>query len=115
MIRRPPRSTLFPYTTLFRSVPRRAAHRARAAGARTGAARGRDGGPARPQVRAGQRGRLGGDCRDEDRRASRRKPFRGALMPNKQGVMETVRGTIVMELFSDEAPATVANFEKLAN
>src|SRR5256885_6092620 len=28
MIRRPPRSTLFPYTTLFRSVPR-GAHRAR--------------------------------------------------------------------------------------
>src|SRR3712207_8137775 len=27
MIRRPPRSTLFPYTTLFRSVPRRAGHR----------------------------------------------------------------------------------------
>src|SRR3712207_7724968 len=26
MIRRPPRSTLFPYTTLFRSVDRRAAH-----------------------------------------------------------------------------------------
>src|ERR1039457_7582279 len=25
MIRRPPRSTLFPYTTLFRSVPRRGA------------------------------------------------------------------------------------------
>src|SRR2546430_4386948 len=25
MIRRPPRSTLFPYTTLFRSVPRRIA------------------------------------------------------------------------------------------
>src|SRR2546430_12467411 len=25
MIRRPPRSTLFPYTTLFRSVPRRLA------------------------------------------------------------------------------------------
>src|SRR5258708_31380884 len=25
MIRRPPRSTLFPYTTLFRSVPRRCA------------------------------------------------------------------------------------------
>src|SRR5256885_6378472 len=30
MIRRPPRSTLFPYTTLFRSHP--APHRARAAG-----------------------------------------------------------------------------------
>src|SRR2546430_12253718 len=32
MIRRPPRSTLFPYTTLFRSVPRRregAQHRQR--------------------------------------------------------------------------------------
>src|SRR3989442_5848339 len=27
MIRRPPRSTLFPYTTLFRSVTRRAADR----------------------------------------------------------------------------------------
>src|SRR5256885_11135618 len=26
MIRRPPRSTLFPYTTLFRSIRRRAAH-----------------------------------------------------------------------------------------
>src|SRR2546427_1147259 len=26
MIRRPPRSTLFPYTTLFRSVPRTWAH-----------------------------------------------------------------------------------------
>src|SRR2546426_4749901 len=26
MIRRPPRSTLFPYTTLFRSLPRRFAH-----------------------------------------------------------------------------------------
>src|SRR5256885_5315615 len=29
MIRRPPRSTLFPYTTLFRSVRARAPHRAR--------------------------------------------------------------------------------------
>src|SRR5260221_2468605 len=31
MIRRPPRSTLFPYTTLFRSLPR-AAHRGRTGG-----------------------------------------------------------------------------------
>src|SRR5256885_9358991 len=30
MIRRPPRSTLFPYTTLFRSLRARAASRARA-------------------------------------------------------------------------------------
>src|SRR3989442_6980857 len=29
MIRRPPRSTLFPYTTLFRSVPRESASRHR--------------------------------------------------------------------------------------
>src|SRR3712207_7623489 len=35
MIRRPPRSTLFPYTTLFRSLQKAAAHRAAApAGAR---------------------------------------------------------------------------------
>src|SRR2546430_9073443 len=27
MIRRPPRSTLFPYTTLFRSIPKRSAAR----------------------------------------------------------------------------------------
>src|SRR5256885_3317531 len=32
MIRRPPRSTLFPYTTLFRSVARTAAAAARAVG-----------------------------------------------------------------------------------
>src|SRR2546430_11900800 len=32
MIRRPPRSTLFPYTTLFRSVPRLANERAAALG-----------------------------------------------------------------------------------
>src|SRR5260221_3901703 len=30
MIRRPPRSTLFPYTTLFRSIPRIAPNRIRA-------------------------------------------------------------------------------------
>src|SRR3712207_7966570 len=33
MIRRPPRSTLFPYTTLFRSLRREAAGRAQPAGA----------------------------------------------------------------------------------
>src|SRR2546422_8317985 len=31
MIRRPPRSTLFPYTTLFRSLPRQLAHLGRRA------------------------------------------------------------------------------------
>ena len=36
-------------------------------------------------------------------------------MPNKKAVMETSRGTIELELYADEAPNTVANFEKLAN
>src|SRR3712207_650011 len=49
MIRRPPRSTLFPYTTLFRSPP----------GARpTGAVR--PGGPARPRAPTGCRPGAGG-------------------------------------------------------
>jgi peptidyl-prolyl cis-trans isomerase B (cyclophilin B) len=33
----------------------------------------------------------------------------------KTATIETTRGTIVAELFDDEAPNTVANFEKLAN
>ncbi len=36
-------------------------------------------------------------------------------MPNKTAVFETARGTIELELFAEEAPNTVANFEKLAN
>jgi peptidyl-prolyl cis-trans isomerase B (cyclophilin B) len=36
-------------------------------------------------------------------------------MPNTKAVIETVRGTIEVELFADEAPNTVANFAKLAN
>src|SRR2546425_1490643 len=84
MIRRPPRSTLFPYTTLFRS-------------------------------RAGQRGGVGRDCGDEDRGTSGRKPLSGVMMPNKQAVFETAKGRIDVELFADEVPGTVANFEKLAN
>src|SRR5256885_8729218 len=36
-------------------------------------------------------------------------------MPNKHAVFETVKGTIELELFADEVPSTVANFEKLAN
>src|SRR5688572_32537741 len=67
MIRRPPRSTLFPYTTLFRSPPRRGAalHRARAdarrdrerAGAQPRRGAGRDENP------AGQHARLEGSER----------------------------------------------------
>src|SRR5256885_2415053 len=48
MIRRPPRSTLFPYTTLFRSRGRRPGdHRQRAGRERDGGGRG----PAAPQPR----------------------------------------------------------------
>src|SRR2546430_6842829 len=43
MIRRPPRSTLFPYTTLFRSAP--AAARAGSSGSRGAARAGTSGGP----------------------------------------------------------------------
>ena len=35
-------------------------------------------------------------------------------MPNKTAVMDTSRGTIELELYADEVPDTVANFEKLA-
>lgn len=36
-------------------------------------------------------------------------------MPNKKAVFDTNRGTIELELYADEVPGTVANFEKLAN
>src|SRR5258707_9447165 len=36
-------------------------------------------------------------------------------MANKTATMDTARGTVELELFADEAPDTVANFEKLAN
>src|SRR2546426_4384754 len=36
-------------------------------------------------------------------------------MPNKKAVIETKKGAIELELFADEVPGTVANFEKLAN
>src|SRR5258708_30950291 len=43
MIRRPPRSTLFPYTTLFRSVSRQADQQVRRRAAGQGVAKGRAG------------------------------------------------------------------------
>src|SRR3712207_7212876 len=69
MIRRPPRSTLFPYTTLFRSdglhPPGRAAHAARASGVRDPARRDR-----REAARKG-RGRGRGVPSQQDRKSTR--------------------------------------------
>src|SRR5438034_129215 len=86
-------------------------------GAREGPGRpGRsDAGATGAPVRAGQRGGVGRDCGDEDRGTSGRKPLSGVMMPNKQAVFETAKGRIDVELFADEVPGTVANFEKLAN
>src|SRR5256886_8033508 len=36
-------------------------------------------------------------------------------MANKKAVIETAKGTIELELFTDEVPGTVGKFEKLAN
>ncbi|HUL03582.1 MAG TPA: peptidylprolyl isomerase [Gemmatimonadales bacterium] len=36
-------------------------------------------------------------------------------MPNKTAVFDTAKGAIEADLFADETPNTVANFEKLAN
>jgi peptidyl-prolyl cis-trans isomerase B (cyclophilin B) len=36
-------------------------------------------------------------------------------MPNKKAILETAKGRIEAELYADEAPGAVANFEKLAN
>src|SRR2546427_8506010 len=77
MIRRPPRSTLFPYTTLFRSLQRRRRRprrlgRERPAAARRGRGGGGDGGrDARAYRRPGQH--VGGrrDLRGERHRAAR--------------------------------------------
>src|SRR5258708_29263762 len=65
MIRRPPRSTLFPYTTLFRSSPRRR-HRARA---------GR-GSPASSPPAAGSGGAARGAGRPSARDPGARRPAR---------------------------------------
>src|SRR3712207_7138907 len=62
MIRRPPRSTLFPYTTLFRSVGRPSG-RARGPVRRARLRAGRRGGRAR--------GRLGGRCGEGGRALAR--------------------------------------------
>src|SRR4051812_49578147 len=67
MIRRPPRSTLFPYTTLFRSEPRRGRHDDHPAG--SGGPK-RSGRPA-PVVALHERVAGHGDHGDEDRKSTR--------------------------------------------
>ncbi|MDX6594363.1 MAG: peptidyl-prolyl cis-trans isomerase [Gaiellales bacterium] len=42
-----------------------------------------------------------------------RQPPRGTTMANENATIETNHGTIELELFSDDAPETVANFKKL--
>src|SRR3712207_9172606 len=65
MIRRPPRSTLFPYTTLFRSHLQTSARGLD----REEAQRGAVGSERDPPVAAGERGVSGsGECRGRDRR-----------------------------------------------
>src|SRR3712207_6866573 len=71
MIRRPPRSTLFPYTTLFRSLPRAVRHDAEHRGRDRGVDRAHadpPGGGAAPQRAAGQRDRGPRDRGPADRR-----------------------------------------------
>src|SRR3712207_8719490 len=72
MIRRPPRSTLFPYTTLFRSHLDRGVQgcrqdRRRGAQAPRGGARLRE----RRRLRGGDRGGPGGGRHREDRKSTR--------------------------------------------
>src|SRR2546427_6848698 len=70
MIRRPPRSTLFPYTTLFRSLDRR-----RELGARYGEHLGRRVEPREPDpeggLRLGQRGEQRAGPAPQDRKSTR--------------------------------------------
>src|SRR3712207_8148035 len=58
MIRRPPRSTLFPYTTLFRSAAGAALHGRGGAGRRRRPAAGSNGGRRTPVARRPRRGRV---------------------------------------------------------
>src|SRR5574341_452449 len=84
MIRRPPRSTLFPYTTLFRSDPRRERPRARGLALEDEEQRRVGGAPHGGADRAHARARWGPQClgreRHDHRRAEapRAPPGRGA-------------------------------------
>src|SRR3712207_8242972 len=80
MIRRPPRSTLFPYTTLFRSVARRDG---RARGARRHAAAGGGDGGVRAR-RAGRRDRPVPDRRPDQAPADGRSEEHTSELQSRQ-------------------------------
>src|SRR3712207_6920640 len=72
MIRRPPRSTLFPYTTLFRSGAQRfRLGLAAALGDRLGESREQHGRPEPGRDPEGERGGHGGTARRPDRKSTR--------------------------------------------
>src|SRR3712207_9133211 len=87
MIRRPPRSTLFPYTTLFRSRAPRGAGAAVARGAAPGA---RAAGPP-------DRPRRGGRARDRRRVPALERPSGAAV-----GGERAARGPLARRLRSEE-------------
>src|SRR2546429_6612625 len=70
MIRRPPRSTLFPYTTLFRSADQRLGIELPVAGVQHGAGRGADDDGVRLGDRMGQRDQF--EIERPDRKADRK-------------------------------------------
>src|SRR2546426_8536247 len=86
MIRRPPRSTLFPYTTLFRSHPERAAPRCVVRG---------------PEPRAGRGGARGGQ-RDGARSPGLPGDHRDPSEPVDDRAAATRRGQAAGELRSEE-------------
>src|SRR3712207_7595938 len=71
MIRRPPRSTLFPYTTLFRSERRSSPARAPLLARASAAPRPRRMGPGRFLVRSDDRAVQEGHAGREDRKSTR--------------------------------------------
>src|ERR1051326_8694198 len=101
MIRRPPRSTLFPYTTLFRSVALRTWTRARAPAARPSSSVP----PPSPARRGGQRvrtasPRLGKACRSWGRTPSPR--------GSPHGTRDRSAGSSRLERFAVTSPGAMA-------
>src|SRR6266516_5995555 len=96
MIRRPPRSTLFPYTTLFRSAVSgrelRREHASRRIGARVGRAEGRDRGADRARLAAAQGGRRRADPRNEAAEVPRGERPRGGRLADERGDGRARRG-----------------------